>query len=115
MRNEFRLTTITVFLLAVVASMMGEADCDRALVAYGDANGVGTFSGIPYFFLRAGRRIGLFRGGSRFVRSDSVAAGRCGTRFGRLPSTVLAASCIRARTFRRFGPTGVGPAASANT
>ena len=41
----------------------------------GDTNSMGTFSGIPYFFLQAGRRIGLFRRGSRSVRSGSVAAG----------------------------------------
>ena len=60
MRPEFRLGVLTVFLLAV-ASITGEAaELERALVAYGDVNGVDTFSGIPYFFLRAGRRIGLF-------------------------------------------------------
>jgi glycosyltransferase involved in cell wall biosynthesis len=62
MRTELRLTAITVLLFAV-ASITGEVDCERALVAYGDTNGVGTFSGIPYFFLQAGRRIGLFRAG----------------------------------------------------
>ena len=62
MRNELRLGAVTVFLLAL-ASMTGDVECERALVAYGDANSVETFSGIPYFFLQAGRRIGLFRAG----------------------------------------------------
>jgi glycosyltransferase involved in cell wall biosynthesis len=62
MKSEFRLGAVIVFLLAV-ASITGEGDSERALVAYGDTNSGGTFSGIPYFFLRAGRRIGLFRGG----------------------------------------------------
>ena len=62
MRNGFRFGALTAFLLAV-ASITGEADCERALVAYGDVNTVETWSGIPYFFLRAGRRIGLFNGG----------------------------------------------------
>ena len=62
MRNELRLGAVTVFLLAL-ASMTGGLECDRALVAYGDANSVETFSGIPYFFLQAGRRIGLFWAG----------------------------------------------------
>jgi glycosyltransferase involved in cell wall biosynthesis len=44
-------------------SITGDAERERALVAYGDTNRVGTFSGIPYFFLQAGRRIGLFRTG----------------------------------------------------
>jgi glycosyltransferase involved in cell wall biosynthesis len=35
----------------------------RALVAYGDVNRVSTWSGIPYFFLQAGRRTGLFQVG----------------------------------------------------
>jgi glycosyltransferase involved in cell wall biosynthesis len=35
----------------------------RALVAYGDVNRVGTWGGIPYFFLQAGRRNGLFQEG----------------------------------------------------
>ena len=38
---------------------------NRALVAYGDANSVTTWSGIPYFFLQAGRRGGLFTAGVR--------------------------------------------------
>lgn len=64
MRNELRLgsVTVTVFLLAL-ASMTGDSECDRALVAYGDANSGQIFSGIPYFFLQAGRRIGLFQAG----------------------------------------------------
>jgi glycosyltransferase involved in cell wall biosynthesis len=63
MRPEFRLGVLSVLLLAV-ATLTGEAaEVDRALVAYGDANSVDTFSGIPYFFLRAGRRIGLFGAG----------------------------------------------------
>jgi glycosyltransferase involved in cell wall biosynthesis len=36
---------------------------NRALVAYGDANSISTWSGIPYFFLQAGRRGGLFTAG----------------------------------------------------
>lgn len=51
------------FIFLLAAGIMGEADCDRALVAYGDVNRVDTFSGIPYFFLQAGRRIGLFKAG----------------------------------------------------
>jgi glycosyltransferase involved in cell wall biosynthesis len=35
----------------------------RALVAYGDVSRVSTWGGIPYFFLRAGLRNGLFQGG----------------------------------------------------
>jgi glycosyltransferase involved in cell wall biosynthesis len=35
----------------------------RALVAYGDVNRLATWSGIPYFFLQAGRRNGLFQAG----------------------------------------------------
>ena len=35
----------------------------RALVAYGDVNRVGTWGGIPYFFLHAGQRNGLFQAG----------------------------------------------------
>jgi glycosyltransferase involved in cell wall biosynthesis len=35
----------------------------RAVVAYGDVNSVGTWGGIPYHFLQAGRRNGLFQGG----------------------------------------------------
>jgi glycosyltransferase involved in cell wall biosynthesis len=35
----------------------------RALVAYGDVNRVSTWGGIPYFFLQAGRRNGLFQAG----------------------------------------------------
>lgn len=58
----FRLSAIFVFLLAL-ASITGDGDGERALVAYGDTNSWQTFSGIPYFFLQAGRRIGLFRGG----------------------------------------------------
>jgi glycosyltransferase involved in cell wall biosynthesis len=45
------------------ASITGEADCQRALVAYGDVNTVDTWSGIPYHFLQAGRRTGLFTAG----------------------------------------------------
>ena len=44
-------------------SITGDAERERALVAYGDTKSVGTFSGIPYFFLQAGRRNGLFRTG----------------------------------------------------
>jgi hypothetical protein len=62
MRNELRLGAVTAFLLAL-ASMTGDLECDRALVAYGDANRGEIFSGIPYFFLQAGRRIGLFQAG----------------------------------------------------
>jgi glycosyltransferase involved in cell wall biosynthesis len=36
----------------------------RALVAYGDVNRVRTWGGIPYFFLQAGRRNGLFQAGT---------------------------------------------------
>lgn len=61
-RTEFRLSAFIVFLVALT-SITGDADYERALVAYGDANSVDTFSGIPYFFLRAGRRIGLFKAG----------------------------------------------------
>ena len=61
MRNGFRLGAFTVFLLAV-ASITGEAGCERALVAYGDVNTVDTWSGIPYFFLRAGRQSAFVRG-----------------------------------------------------
>jgi glycosyltransferase involved in cell wall biosynthesis len=35
----------------------------RALVAYGDPNSMGTWNAIPYFFLQAGLRNGLFRAG----------------------------------------------------
>lgn len=35
----------------------------RALVANGDVTRVGTWSGIPYFFLQAGLKNGLFQGG----------------------------------------------------
>jgi glycosyltransferase involved in cell wall biosynthesis len=36
----------------------------RALVVYGDVNRVRTWGGIPYFFLQAGRRNGLFEAGT---------------------------------------------------
>jgi glycosyltransferase involved in cell wall biosynthesis len=62
MRNGIRFGAFTFFLLAV-ASITGDPDCKRALVAYGDANAVDTWSNIPYFFLQAGRRIGLFDAG----------------------------------------------------
>jgi 4-amino-4-deoxy-L-arabinose transferase-like glycosyltransferase len=62
MRSAFSLGPAIVFLLAV-ASIAGEAVDGRALVAYGDVNRVDTFSGIPYFFLQAGQRIGLFQAG----------------------------------------------------
>lgn len=35
----------------------------RRLVAYGDSTSVATWGGIPYFFLQAGLRAGLFDGG----------------------------------------------------
>jgi glycosyltransferase involved in cell wall biosynthesis len=35
----------------------------RALIVYGDVNRVRTWGGIPYFFLQAGRRNGLFHAG----------------------------------------------------
>jgi glycosyltransferase involved in cell wall biosynthesis len=35
----------------------------RALVAYGDPNSMGTWNAIPYFFLHAGLRNGLFQAG----------------------------------------------------
>src|SRR5688572_26261813 len=35
----------------------------RALIAYGDANRIGTWNGTPYFFLQAGLRNGLFQAG----------------------------------------------------
>jgi glycosyltransferase involved in cell wall biosynthesis len=36
---------------------------NRALVAYGDPNSIGTWHGTPYFFLQAGLRNGLFQAG----------------------------------------------------
>ena len=62
MRNGFRFGAFAFFLLAV-ASITGDPDCERALVAYRDADAVDTWSPIPYFFLQAGRRIGLFDAG----------------------------------------------------
>ena len=53
MRNGFRFGAFAFFLLAV-ASITGDPDCKRALVAYGDANAVDTWSNIPYFFLKRG-------------------------------------------------------------
>jgi glycosyltransferase involved in cell wall biosynthesis len=62
MQTNLRFAATTAFLLAV-ASLTGEVDGDRALVAYGDTNAVDTWGGIPFFFLKAGRRVGLFRAG----------------------------------------------------
>ena len=114
MPNGLRFTVVPVLLLAL-ASITGDAQCERALVAYGDTNGLDTFSGIPYFFLQAGRRIGLFRAGvtlrpERFRRRRMMWNALRPLTLDRPRGFMYCA-----RISRLCGPTAVDRAASAST
>ena len=110
--DDYRLAAISVFLLAL-ASVIGEADCDRALVAYGDTNSGATFSGIPYFFLQAGRRIGLFRAGvtlrpERFRRRRMLWNASRPLTLDRPRGFMYSRSHLQALWAERSAPSGIG-------
>ena len=97
-------------------SITGDAERERALVAYGDVNRVSTWGGIPYFFLQAGRRNGLFQ--------EGIALHPERFRYPRLFWNALRPLTLdrprgfmysRAHLRGRCGPTVARPAASANT
>jgi glycosyltransferase involved in cell wall biosynthesis len=112
MGTWFRSGAFMVFLLAM-ASITDDPDCKRALVAYGDANAVDTWSNIPFYFLQAGRRIGLFTAGvtlrpGRFRRRRMLWNALRPLTFNRPRGFMYSRAHLHALWADRRAPNGIG-------
>jgi glycosyl transferase family 4 len=89
-----------------------DAVSGRALVAYGDVNHVSTWGGIPYFFLQAGLRNGLFQAGialhpERFSNRRLLWNALRPLTFDRPGGFMYSSAYLRALWADRRAPTGI--------